>query len=333
MRCLTTQQSSRTTPVKHCKNTLARGSVEQQPVSRAEIAALKGNYETLLSLLRRQEEERQRQIEEKEAIQIHYEESTTEMEISMQSLQVENLKMRDTIRQMLSQTQGMEVAFELYESDILRLEAQVHDLQVGKFNVQSEFTTLRIHNQELQKSKRQAAVQRRCFEEAGKKANKLGAEVKREQAEHRRAAAALHTADEQVVALENECAMLRDHNFETNSSTEVLRRQVAALKEAARTNKLNMKKELLASKYTASQPRLTAPKGIQLHRTCREICNKLEITTQNFDPKSVGLINRLKRELTKLENERQEKSDREHELVELLLNAQEKIDASERSLK
>ena len=70
-----------------------------------------------------------------------------------------------------------------------------------------------------------------------------------------------------------------------------------------------------------------------MHRTCREICNKLEITTQNFDPKSVGLINRLKRELTKLENERQEKSDREHELVELLLNAQEKIDASERSLK
>ena len=113
--------------------------------------------------------------------------------VELQSLQVENLKMRDTIRQMLSQTQGMEVAFELYESDILRLEAQVfcaltsgisctassflllrsvsanlfiericdlqvHDLQVGKFNVQSEFTTLRIHNQELQKSKRQVRI-------------------------------------------------------------------------------------------------------------------------------------------------------------------------------
>lgn len=234
--------------------------------------------------------------------------------------------MRDTIRQMLSQSQGMEVAFDLYESDISCLENQVQNLQIGEFHVNAEFQALCLHNQELQKSKRQAAVQRRCFEEAGKKANKLGAEVKRERVEHQKAAAALHAAHEQVVALENECGMLREQNFEMTRNADALRRQVVALKEAARISKLNMKKELLASKYTASQPRITAPKGTQLHRTCREICNKLELQLHNFDPKCTGLINRLKRELTKLENERQEKSDREQELVELLFQAQESLD-------
>eukprot|EP00658_Telonema_sp_P-2_P074862 TRINITY_DN64180_c0_g1_i1.p3 TRINITY_DN64180_c0_g1~~TRINITY_DN64180_c0_g1_i1.p3 ORF type:complete len:115 (-),score=56.98 TRINITY_DN64180_c0_g1_i1:345-656(-) len=87
-----------------------------------------------------------------------------------------------------------------------------------------------------------AALQRRLFEEAGRKANKLGIELKQERGQLQKVEGRLEKVHEQVEAAERECALLRQQNAELTSGSDHLRRQVSGLKEAARTSKLHMRK-------------------------------------------------------------------------------------------
>ena len=86
--------------------------------------------------------------------------------------------------------------------------------------------TLRTENVDLKKCKRYYAVQRKCFEDAGRKTNKIGMEHERTKKELAAATSALGEAHARLVEAEKEIERLSGTKEMGGQELDSLRRKV-----------------------------------------------------------------------------------------------------------
>jgi len=309
-----------------------------ESVSRGEIALLKSNYQNLLDILKRQEKEREAKLEAIDDQELQHLETMTQYELEIETLKLENIDMRSKLRNALKEG-GYEQAFAIYEGDIAKMRHQLDTMQESSSHgaakkastglkqkneaLEDEIKRLEKENMELEKTKRASVVQRKCFEDAGRRTRAVQAEHERTKKELAARSEALEEAHMRLVQAEQEVVRLSVDSvtFSGDSSAEIhmMRRQIHTLQEQLRLSKLK------PSKARSSHEIKRPPSKVSQTQGPISLCRKLERQIAGVLPKSTGLCNRLLQQLEILDKEQKEQNKREDELIELLQESQDRI--------
>ena len=95
-------------------------------VHKGEYFVLKRNYDSLLSVLKQQEEDRMRQASRIEDLQHEIDETKAAFEVDLETFRLENITLKQKLRQ-VQEAKDWTVVCDLYESEIERLNRQVRE--------------------------------------------------------------------------------------------------------------------------------------------------------------------------------------------------------------
>jgi chromosome segregation ATPase len=333
-------------------------------VHKGEYFVLKRNYDSLISVLKQQEEDRMRQVSHIEDLQHEIEETKAAFEVDLETYKLENIALKQKLRQ-IQEAKDWTTVCDLYESEIDRLNRQVKEgreeviallgqmeKEQRKGNIEGveeaavlqkeqKMTILDLRNHlkktqnqlqlleneiaSLKKQERRWKLNRKGLESISKRTGDLQTHVNKQKSQ-------LEDFQQANEDLEAELLQLRERNGKLETEVEEVVRDNCRLVEDLRTMREVAINSGLSPATLDRLQRGTVPPPPPAAKMALSLIQRLQKTCETLGDRALGqLADNVAEEVKALIEAFEASASREQNLLHVLIDLQEKLGKRDQS--